>query len=330
MAIDALVKPVEISLKQVDEKLQDIEKKRLEAYTGLTEQVKFLSESQKELRSETSNLVKALRRPDVRGRWGEIQLKRVIELAGMLPHCDFFEQQSVLVDGGQLRPDVIVRLPGDKSIVIDAKAPLIAFLDAVEATDENSRVEKLKGHAKLVRNHILALGKKSYSTQVDQTPEFVVLFLPGEVFFSAALEYDPSLIEAGVEQNVIVATPTTLIALLRAIFYGWKQERLAENAQEISDLGRELYERLSQMGKHLAKVSKGLDSATEAYNSAIGTIESRVLVTARKFENLHVTVDGTELSLLTPVEQSARLLQAPELSSETSDEGMTRSSQTAG
>ncbi len=318
-AIDALVKPIEKSLKQVDDKLQDIEKKRIDAYSGLTEQVKSLTTTQKELRSETSNLVKALRRPDVRGRWGEIQLKRVVEMAGMLEHCDFFQQQSVNTDDGQLRPDLIVKLPGGKSIVVDSKVPLTAFLDGIETTDEDTRNQKMKDHARHVKTHIQSLSKKSYFAQFDHTPEFVVLFLPGEVFFSAALEHDPSLIEMGVEQNVIIATPTTLIALLKAVSYGWTQEKLAENAREISDLGKELYKRLSQMGGHLAKVGKSLEGATRAYNSAIGSLEGRVLVTARKFDDLHVTVSGRDLESLPPVEQTPRALQAPEMLTSSED-----------
>ncbi|PHS04105.1 MAG: DNA recombination protein RmuC [Blastopirellula sp.] len=312
-SIDALIKPVEKSLKQVDDKLLSIEKQRIEAYSGLTEQVKFLTATHQELRSETANLVKALRRPEVRGRWGEIQLKRVVELAGMLDHCDFFEQISVQTEDGVLRPDLIVQLPGDKNIVIDSKVPLTAFLESIEATDEKTRLEKLNDHARHVRKHIRELGKKSYFAQFDHTPEFVVLFLPGEVFFSAALEQDPSLIEMGVEHNVIVATPTTLIALLRAVSYGWRQEGLAQNAKEISELGRELYSRLSQMGGHLAKVGKGLEGATKAYNSAIGSMETRVLVTARKFKDLEVTTGKNDLESLAPIEQITRELQAPEM-----------------
>lgn len=320
LAIDGLVKPIEKSLKQVDEKLQDIEKNRIEAYSGLTEQVKNLTKTHNELRSETSNLVKALRKPDVRGRWGEIQLQRVVEMAGMLEHCDFFQQQSVQSDDGQLRPDLIVKLPGGKSIVVDSKVPLTAFLDSIETTDEETRNEKMKDHARHVKKHIQNLSKKSYFAQFDHTPEFVVLFLPGEVFFSAALEHDPSLIEMGVEQNVIIATPTTLIALLKAVAYGWTQERLAENAREISELGKELYTRLSQMSGHLAKIGKSLEGATKAYNSSIGSFEGRVLVTARKFDDLHVTVSGRNLESLPPVDESPRALRSPEMLTSDQDE----------
>jgi DNA recombination protein RmuC len=312
-AIENLVKPMEKSLKEVDTKLKDIEKARIEAYSGLKEQVKSLTTSQKELHSETANLVKALRRPDVRGRWGEIQLKRVVELAGMLDHCDFYEQQSVDGDDGRLRPDLVVCLPGGKKIVVDAKTPLSAFLDSIEAPDDETKVARLKAHARHVRDHITALSKKAYFEQFDHSPEFVVLFLPGETFFNAALEHDPSLIEVGADSNVIIATPTTLIALLRAVAYGWRQEKLADNAKQISDLGNELYKRLAIMGEHISKIGKGLDSATRAYNSAVGTIESRVLVTARKFDDLHIGGSSVDIGQLEQVEPMTRMLQAPEL-----------------
>jgi len=312
-AINELVKPVKESLEKVDTKIQQLEKAREGAYEGLKEQVKSLVDSQKELRSETSNLVRALRRPQVRGRWGEIQLKRVVEMAGMLDHCDFYEQQSTDTEEGRLRPDLLVRLPGNKNIVVDSKAPLAAYLDAIEAPDEETRTERLKDHARQVKDHIVALGKKSYFAQFDPAPEFVVLFLPGEVFFSAALEYDPSLIEMGVEQNVIIATPTTLISLLRAVSYGWRQEQIAQNAKEISDLGQELYKRLADMGKHMARLGKNLDNANEAYNRAVGTLESRVLVSARRFKELGSTSVGSEIEELTPVETTPRQLQALEI-----------------
>lgn len=311
-AIDEMVKPVRESLGKVDAKLQEIEKSRIDAYSSLTQQVKSLAETQKDLRGETANLVKALRRPQARGRWGEIQLRRVVEMAGMLEHCDFVEQVSTDTDAGRLRPDMIVKLPGRKSIVVDSKAPLDAYLDAVETSDDTIRAAKFKDHARQVRTHIASLGRKSYFEQFDFTPEFVVLFLPGEVFFSAALENDPELIELGVSQNVIIATPTTLIALLRAVAYGWRQEVLAENAKAISELGQELYKRLSDLGEHIQKLGKGLTAAVNSYNSAVGTLESRVLVSARRFKELGVA-GGAEIEGVKQIETSSRLLQSPEL-----------------
>ena len=273
-------------------------------------QVESLGKTHQQLREETANLVQALRKPNVRGRWGEIQLKRVVELAGMVDHCDFFEQVSVDSDEGRLRPDLQVCLPGGKTIIIDAKTPLEAFIDALETDDEVYRGDRYLAHARHVREHVASLSRKSYHEQFDHAPEFVVLFLPGETFFNAALEYDPSLIEVGAENNVIIATPTTLIALLRAVAYGWRQERLADSAQAISELGKELYKRMNTLSEHIARIGKGLSSATKAYNSSVSSLESRVMVTARKFEELDVA-GGEELTRPDPVEESPRQLAPP-------------------
>ncbi len=306
--LSELVTPVRTSLEKVDSKIEALERTRAGAYATLSEQVRSLIETQELLRSETGRLVTALRSPSVRGHWGEVQLRRVVEMAGMLEHCDFVSQATLQSENGRLRPDLLVRLPAGKTVVVDAKAPLDAYLRAMEASDEPTRRARLADHARQVRTHMTALGRKSYWEQFDQAPEFAVMFLPGECFFSAALENDATLIEFGAAQNIILATPTTLIALLRAVAYGWRHEKLAENAAEISALGKELYKRLSDMGDHWSKVGKNLERAVEAYNSATGSLESRVMVSARKFDELKTAPLGVAIVELEPVDKAVRAL----------------------
>ncbi len=306
-AVAELVAPVRDSLNKVDAQIQQMEVARGDAYGELRAQVQSLISTQKELQSQTGNLVRALRTPNVRGRWGEIQLRRVVEIAGMLSYCDFTEQETVHTESGRLRPDLVVKLPGGKNVVVDAKTPLQAFLEAFETTDEDARRVCLANHARQVRDHMNTLSGKKYWEQFESTPEFVVMFLPGETFFSAALEQDSGLIEHGVLSRVIPASPTTLIALLKAINYGWNQEKLARNAQHISALGKELHDRLRLLAQHITSIGTGLDRAVESYNKAVGSLESRVLVSARKFAELGASV-ADDIPELEPIETTARAL----------------------
>jgi DNA recombination protein RmuC len=307
-AIGEMVRPLKESLQKVDQKIQEIETARAVAYTSLTDHLKGLASAQANLERETTKLVGALRAPAARGRWGEIQLQRVVEMAGMVAYCDFDPQVSVETADGRQRPDLVIRLPNEKNIVIDAKAPLDAYLDALELLDEDGRRAKLREHARQIRLHLQRLALKSYWAQFEPAPEFVVLFLPGETFFGAALEQDPGLIEYGVEQRVILATPTTLIALLRAVAYGWRQAQVEENAKAISELGKSLYERLRTFAAHLSAMGRNLGQSVDAYNKAVGSLELRVLPAARRFKEMGAA-GGDEIDTLEIVDKVARAVE---------------------
>jgi DNA recombination protein RmuC len=306
------LEPIAQTLKVFDEKTQALDRERQRAYGTLTEQVKALAEGQERLRTETGGLRTALRAPHVRGRWGEFQLRRVVELAGMLAHCDFDEQTTTTDSDGRMhRPDLVVKLPGGKHIVIDAKVALDAYLDSLEAQDEQSRQAHAQRHARQVRDHITKLGAKRYWAQFEPAPEFVVMFLPDETFFRVASDVDGSLLEAGFESGVIPASATTLIGLLKVFAYSWQQETIAEDSRKVAALGRELYERLGLFASHFAKVGRALDSAVGAYNQATGSLERRLLVTARRFEQHGVTSE--QLAEAQPLEKKTVPLTATEL-----------------
>lgn len=319
-AIETLVKPISESLSKFEHKVGELEKAREGAYHAITQQVRSLADGQVGLRTETNKLVQALRRPQTRGRWGEYQLRNVLEMAGMTEHVDFVEEKTIQRDGGHVRPDVIVRLPGDKSVVVDAKTPLESYLTAVEATDDETREQHLAVHARQVRDHVRVLGSREYWKALSVTPDFVVMFVPGEAFFAAAIESDPTLFEQALRQRVLISTPTTFIALVKAIAYGWQQEKLAENAQAVAALARDLFERIKVFGGHMGDLGRSLRQAVDRYNKSVGSLEGRVLPAARKFESLGVAPAGSSIPEMEPIELEAREPQAAELIGQPSEE----------
>ncbi len=314
-AVEHLVSPIKESLAKVDGKLQELEVARVRAYSELSTQVRHLADTQSQLRDETGNLVSALRdRPNVRGRWGEIQLRRVVEMAGMLEHCDFETQHHVATEDGRIRPDLVVKLPGGGNIVVDAKFTGQAYLESIDCHDDEERTVKLRHHARQLRDQLMKLAAKNYWTQFERTPDFVILFVPGQNFLDAALEQDPALIEDGFTERVLIATPTSLVGILRTVAFGWRQERIAESAQELSALGTELYGRLSVFTKHIVGVGRGLEAAAKSFNEAVGSLETRVLPSARKFKE-HGVAPSAEIAELKVIETAIRPVTAPELPS---------------
>jgi DNA recombination protein RmuC len=310
-ALAHAVQPVQLSLDKVEQRLVDIERARLEAHGELRAQVRSMGQTSDELRNETKTLVNALRAPHVRGRWGEVQLRRVVEVAGMVEHCDFDEQPTLHTADGQLRPDLVVRLAGGKSVAVDAKVSFAGYLEAMEARDDTTRDERMRAHARHLRTHVDTLAAKQYWAHLEPAPEFVVMFVPAEPFLAAALDEDPALLEHAFAHNVVVATPSTLMALLRTVSYTWRQEALAENAQQVHALGKELHNRLATLGKHFARLGGSLDSAVQAYNQTLGSLESRVLVSARRLNDLKVA--DSDLPSPEPIDLAARVPQAAEL-----------------
>lgn len=318
--IDSVVKPLRESLEKVDQRINELERARTGAYHQLSEQVRQLNAVQQQLHAQTANLVQALRAPATRGRWGEIQLKRVVEMADMLKYCDFTEQASITTADGRLRPDMLVRLPNEKVIVVDAKVPLEAYLDAREAEDEQARNDHLRKHAQQIRAHVRKLGEKAYWEQFHaESPEFVVLFLPGEAFYSAALEADAQLIENAVQQRVLIATPMTLIALLKAVSFGWRQETIAREAHQISEAGSELYKRVRAFAEHFTGMRRGLERAVSSYNKAVGSLERSVLPSARRLRSLGAGT-GEEIDAVEVINHQTRQLNAPDLVMHDEDE----------
>jgi DNA recombination protein RmuC len=306
LAVEQLVRPLRDQLQRVDQQLLALNKERHQSQGMLAQQMRHLAEANEKLRLETGALVTALRKPNARGQWGQMQLRKVVELAGMINHCDFNEQASFDGDERTLRPDMVVNLPGGKHVVVDAKAPLQGILDAYEAPDEQTRIQHLQAHARLLRKHVKQLSDKAYWSGMDSAPDFVVLFLPGEHLYGAALEADPELIEDAMARRVLIATPTTLLALLHSVGYGWQQERVAESAQAISELGRELHGRLAKLSGMIQTLGKRLNSTVNAYNDTVGSYERRVLPAARRFAEQGAVAGGTELADLEQITESAR------------------------
>ena len=314
-AIEHIIKPIKQALEKTEKQLHAIERERKEAYGSISKHLESMTQTQQMLHGETRNLAQALRRPEVRGQWGELTLKRLVELAGMAPHCDFYEQEHTQTEDGAIRPDMIIRMPGGREIVVDVKTPLDAYLSAVEAADDKSRDQHLQHHAKKVRERIRELASKNYWNQFKNSPDFVVLFIPGDNFLSAALDKSPELLEYALQQKVILATPTSLVALLRAIAFGWNQEIVAENAEKIRHLGEDLYKRLNTFTNHLAKLGKTITSSVDNYNSAVGSFQRQLIPGARKFSEMGISA-SKEADDIDTIEKTVRPLTQTEKASE--------------